>query len=241
MLTLNLNSKLGTWTHTSPGLSAPFSHIFWEVDLYIHLSTQTWFRFSPPTAGTLPFQISIQPPKSLHLRQTCSNTGTLLAALPWGSATFSIYAASAQQIRTHPCTQMNWDIFFGKKQRKQKSGYPTVLAEGEGIAEGEGRGREQSCQMQLQHMRWGQTEEKGQVLVGWSKLCSLFTLWWWNRKVGFYIPWHIRFIYMYFKSPVSLQLRLPVVSSLLTSRLLNSIHAYFLSFERSVPFCRGCC
>lgn len=155
---------------------------------------------------------------------------------------FSIYTASAQPIRTHLHTQMNRAIFLVKKRWRSKSGCPTVLAEGEGI---EGRGREQSCQTQLQRVTLGQTAERGQVLVGWSKLYSLFTLQWWNRKVSFYtlwlIGWHIWFIYMYFKSSISLQLRLPLVSSLLTSRLLNSIHAHFLSFERSVSCCRGCC
>lgn len=155
---------------------------------------------------------------------------------------FSIHTASAQLIRTPPCTQKNWAIFLVKKWWRQDSRCPAVLAEGEGIA---GRGRERSCQMQLQHVPLGQTAERGQVLLGWSKLCSLFTLRWWNRKVSFYTPWligwHIWFIYMYFKSSISLQLRLPLVSTLLTSRLLNSVHTHFLSFERSVSCCRGCC
>lgn len=91
----------------------------------------------------------------------------------------------------------------------------------------------------------GTDSTEGTSTHGWSKFCSLFTLQWWKRKVSFYTPWligwHIWFIYMYLKSSISLWLRLPLISSLLKSRLLNSIHAHFLSFQRSISGCRGCC
>lgn len=222
-MTLNLSSKLSAWTPVMPR-----SKHFWGRPSHSSLHTEI-SSFSSTNGRISLFQISIQTAKSLHLKKRHSNTGTVWAVL------YEANPASIWLNETHSCTESNRNRATFLVNTWWRMAVLLCWLKEKGWKEERG-----SCFMQQQCLT-RRDAERGQVFVRLSKLCSLYTLQWWSRKVSLYTRLDTWFIYTYFKPSISLQLRLPSVSSLLTSRLLNSIHAHFLSFERSVSYCRGCC
>lgn len=156
------------WTQIlipEPGLSTPFTCPFLVVDPLFTLSLAINF-FPLPRAGSLPFQISIQPHKSLYVRQKyCpSKTGTALTALLQGLPMFFDLHCLCPPDQGSSLHLNELDHIFGEETGKTEEWVPYCAGwqRTEGI---EGKGRESSCQMQLQRVTLGQTAQRGQVHV----------------------------------------------------------------------------